>query len=125
MARIGLYKGFSMFEFQSRKSFKLRDIELVKMDLLNHIFTRKGERIMMPNFGTSIQDLLFEPMTSEVVDTAAEEVIRVIAYDPRVDLVSIQAVPDYDLGAITIAAQLFYKELNMTDNFELHLEFDV
>ncbi len=124
MARQGLYKGFSSFEFQAKKTFKLRDIEIVKLDLLNHIFTRQGERVMMPAFGTLIPDLTFEPLTSETVDIVREEVLRVINYDPRVDLLSIEVQPNFDNSAITCAAQLFYIELNLTDNFELNIEFE-
>lgn len=122
--RKGLYKGFSSFEFQARKTFKLRDLELVKMDLLNHIFTRRGERVMMPNFGTIIPEIVFEPLTVELVDTVREEVIRVINYDPRVELLDIEAQPDFDGHLVYVAARVFYVELNMVDNFELNIEFE-
>ena len=122
--RQGLYRGFSSFEFQAAKTFKLRDISLVKMDLLNHIFTRRGERVMMPNFGTIIPEIVFEPLTVELVDTVREEVIRVINYDPRVELLDIEAQPDFDGHLVYVAARVFYVELNMVDNFELNIEFE-
>lgn len=124
MATQGLYRGFSSFEFQARKTFKLRDVELVKMDLLNHIFTKRGERVMMPNFGTIIPEVTFEPLTPELVDILAEEVLRVIDFDPRVELIDMQADPDYDVGSVRIAAQVFYVELNLVDNFELNIQFE-
>lgn len=124
MARTGLYKGFSSFEFQKSKTFKLRDIELVKMDLLNHIFTRRGERVMMPNFGTIIPEVVFEPLTMELVDTIREEVLRVINYDPRVELLDIEAQPDFDNHYIYVAAQVYYVELDLVDNFELNIQFE-
>lgn len=123
MRKKGLYKGFSSFEFQRRKTFKLRDLELVKMDLLNHIFTSKGERIMMPNFGTSIPEMTFEPLDSETVSLIKEELVRVINYDPRVDLVNIDTVPNYDTSSISVSIQLFYLELDLYDNMELNIEF--
>ena len=122
--RQGLYKGYSSFEFQARKSFKLRDIELVKMDLLNHIFTKRGERVKMSTFGTIIPDLVFEPLTNELVDTITEEVVRVINFDPRVELLDIQSQPDYDAGSVMVAAQLLYVELNLSDNFELNIQIE-
>ena len=121
----GLYRGYSSFEFQARKTFKLRDIELVKMDLLNHIFTKRGERVMMPNFGTSIPELVFEPLTPELVDLVTEEVAFVINYDPRVELISINADPDFDRSYIGVSAETLYIELNLVDNFELNIEFGV
>ena len=120
----GLYKGFSTFAFQQSKTLKIRDLELVKLDLLNHLFTKKGERVMMPAFGTVIPELVMEPLTDGVVDLVQEEVTRVINYDPRVELLTIQTVPDYDRSSITVAARLFFIELNMTTIIELNIEFE-
>ena len=63
-----IYKGYSSFEFQARDTFLLTDVELVKLDLLNHIFTRRGERVKMAQFGTRIPDLAFEPLDQETLD---------------------------------------------------------
>lgn len=123
--RQGLYRGFSSFEFQARKSFKLRDVELVKMDLLNHIFTKRGERPMMPNFGTVIPELVFEPLTNELVDLITEEVVRVINFDPRVELLNVEAQPDFDRSTVMVSAQTLYVELNLVDNLELNIEIQV
>ena len=123
MAKKGLYKGYSSFEFERKKTFKLRDVELVKMDSLNHIFTKKGERVMMPNFGTVIPEMAFEPLDGETESIVREEVLRVINYDPRVELVNIETNPDYDSNSLYVGAQLFYIELGLTENFELNIEF--
>jgi len=55
------YNGFSSQETKS--SFKLYDIDLVKQDIINHFYIRKGEKLMNPDFGTVIWDLLFEQFT--------------------------------------------------------------
>ena len=119
----GLYKGYSSFEFDRRKTFKMRDIELVKMDLLNHIFTKRGERVMMPTFGTQIPEMAFEPLDGETISTVREEVTRVINYDPRVELLDIQVNPDYDRNSLYVGASLFYVELGLTSGLELNIEF--
>ena len=41
---------------------RLYDIELAKQDLLNEIYTRKGERVMEPEFGSIVWELLFDPI---------------------------------------------------------------
>lgn len=118
-----LYKGFSSFEFVSNNTFSLNDIELVKMDLLNHVFTRRGERVMMPTFGTAIPDLTFEPLDEDVIETIEDELILVFDYDPRVELIELDIRPDYDNNALTAAAQLQYLEFNLVDAFNLNIEF--
>ena len=48
--------------------------EQAKANLRNLLMTRKGERVMQPNFGTGLQSLLFEQMTDEF-ETKLEETI--------------------------------------------------
>ena len=121
---MALYKGFSSFEFQKNKTFKLNDIELVKMDLLNHIYTKKGSRVMMPKFGTVIPELVFEPLDEETLEILRDELLYVINYDPRVSLINFNLLPDYDNNTILVTADLRYVELNLVDTFELRLEFE-
>jgi phage baseplate assembly protein W len=56
------YRGLSTLG--QNKKFRLTDIELVKRDLLNHFQIRKGEKLMNPNFGSIIWNMLFEPLRS-------------------------------------------------------------
>lgn len=48
--------------------------EQAKSNLKNLLLTKKGERVMQPNFGTGLQSLLFEQMTDEF-ETKLEETI--------------------------------------------------
>lgn len=119
-----LYRGFSSDKFNDNKTLGLYDIELVKKDLLNHIFTRKGERVMMPRFGSIIPDLVFEPLTPILVEDVTEELTTIFNYDPRVNLVDIQTKPDYVFSSLRVECKLFYVELNMVENFELNISFN-
>lgn len=120
----GLYRGYSTYEYQRTKKFMLTDIELVKMDLLNHIYTRKGERVMMPNFGTRIPDLPFEPLDQITLDILEEDLRAVFAFDPRVQLLELQITPYYDNNAVIASARLLYVELSITGNLDLNITFE-
>ncbi len=124
MARQNIYKGYSTFEFQRNKSLTLRDVELVKMDLLNHLFTQRGARIMMPTFGTTIPGLLFEPLDDTTIEEVQAQVKEVLDYDPRVRIVKFNVIPDYDRNTILIDVTLFYIELNTVDDFDLNIQFE-
>lgn len=124
MPRQNIYKGYSTFEFQKNKSLALRDVDLVKMDLLNHIFTQRGSRVMMPTFGTTIPSILFEPLDSETIEEVQAQVRNVFDYDPRVRIVKFDVIPDYDRNTIIIDAALFYIELNTVDDFNLNIQFE-
>ncbi len=124
MARSNLYKGYSSFEYQQNKTLTLRDVELVKMDLLNHIFTVKGTRVMMPNFGSIIPILAFEPLDEILVDDVYNELLTIFNYDPRVEIVNLTVTPDFDTNSVYASATLRYIELNTVDDFNLNIQFE-
>lgn len=88
MAIRGTNIGFSTY---NRKSppFTLEGFELAKQDLLNSFLTRRGERVMRPNYGTIIYDLLFEPFDDDTQQAITEDAKQIINQDPRVQLVSL------------------------------------
>jgi len=112
------YKGFS--SKQTTKNFKLYDIELVKQDIINHFYIRKGEKLENPEFGTVIWDMLFEQFTEEVKTTIRKNVEEIINYDPRISVqsVTVDATPQ----GMRIQADIIYVPFNvnerMTFNFD-------
>jgi phage baseplate assembly protein W len=112
------YKGFSSNEIKN--NFKLYDIELVKRDLMNHFYIRKGEKLENPNFGTIIWDMLFENFTSEVRRLITEDVEQIINYDPRVK-VNTLTIDSTDQG-IRIQADVVYLPFNV--NERMTFDFD-
>lgn len=120
----GLYRGYSSYEYQAKKTFSITDVELVKLDLLNHIFTRRGSRVMMPTFGTRIPDLVFEPLDTITLDILEEDLRAVFAFDPRVQLLELMINPEYDSNAVTASAKLLYVELNLTGNLDINIVFE-
>lgn len=101
-------------------SYKVYDEELVKRDLLNHLHTKRGERLMRPSFGTNIHMYLFDPFDSVVRQNIIDEVEEVIDSEPRVSLIDID-VQD-SIHGIQINVNLMYN-LTMTP-MELHATFD-
>lgn len=85
------FKGYSTVD-KTWGNFKLYDIELAKRDLLNEFYTRKGERLMSPQFGSIVWDLLFDPLTDEIVDAIRADCLRIVTKDPRLDLLNIDIV---------------------------------
>ena len=120
----GLYRGFSSYEYEANKTFNITDVELVKLDLLNHIFTRRGSRVMMPTFGTRIPDLVFEPLDDITIDVLKEDLRAVFAFDPRVQLLDLVITPSYDTNAVSASAKLLYIELNISGNLDINITFE-
>lgn len=124
MATKNLYRGTSFRNFSKNKSIKLFDIELVKKDILNNIFTRRGERVKMFTYGTRIPDLVFEPLDDIVLDIINEDLNSVIAGEPRVDLVDLRIVPLYDRNVVIASMVLYYVELDFTDTLSVNITFE-
>jgi phage baseplate assembly protein W len=104
-----IYKGFST---QSGRNFRLTDFDLIKRDILNHFNIRKGEKLMRPNFGTIIWNVLYEPFTEDLKSVITQDVKAIASYDPRVSFDNI-IVTEYDQG-IQIELQLRYVPSNQT-----------
>ena len=121
MAANIVYKGFSTSNWLQNKTLSLTNIDLVKQDLLNHIFTIKGERVHMPGFGTRIPLLTFE-QNDELTRSIIEEDLRMVfEYDPRVRLISLNVMNLPDNNAIVAMADLFYLEFNVTDMLRIEV----
>ena len=58
--------------------------EQARSNLKNLLLTKKGERVLQPNFGSGLQDLFFEPIDDEfegkLVDTVTEAVQTWLPY---------------------------------------------
>ena len=106
------YKGFNSKE--TKKNFKMYDIELVKQDLINHFYIRKGEKLENPEFGTIIWDMIFEQFTEDVKEMIAKDVETIINYDPRL-IVNEVAIDSTEQG-IRIEASVTYIPFNVNEN---------
>jgi phage baseplate assembly protein W len=120
MSQRKLFIGFSTQEIEGRRGWSVSDIDLIKRDLLNHFYTRKGERRMLPTFGTIIWDMLFEPFTDNVRSQIITDVKRVVQSDSRVSLQDVNVTTS--AHGITIAIELKYIPYDSVGTFSM--DFD-
>ena len=117
--RTRIFVGFSTVD-TSIKNTQWTDLDLIKRDLINHFFTRRGERVMRPDYGCIIWDLLFDPMTVDNVTLIVDDATRIVQEDGRITLNSVNLV-EYDHG-VQLQMNLTYQPLNITESFSL--DFD-
>lgn len=113
-----MYKGFSTVG-RNRK-FRLTDFELVKQDLINHFYIRKGEKLMNPDFGTIIWNVIHEPLTEDLKSVITSDINAVASYDPRISVDNV-IITEYSQG-IQVELQLRYVQTNQTNL--LNLQFN-
>jgi len=113
-----LFKGFSTVD-KNRAPYTLTDTDLIKRDLLNHFYTKRGERIIRPTFGSIIWDMLMEPETPTLEEDIKDDIKRIVDLDPRVTLEeSILYINDQ-----TIRAEVILRYYNIDQADTLFLEF--
>jgi phage baseplate assembly protein W len=113
-----IYRGFSTVG--RSKKFRLTDFELVKQDIINHFHIRKGEKLMNPNFGTIIWNVLYEPLTEDLKSVIVSDIKSIAAYDPRVSFDNI-IITEFEYG-IQIELELRYLATDQSN--VLNLQFN-
>lgn len=112
------YIGFSTVD-RTGAPWDLQNIELVKRDLLNALLTKQGERIMRPDFGTRIFDILMDPFDDVSREAIVNDVRRIIENDPRVQLQNIEVVELDQI--IRVGAVLNFIPQNVAE--QLYIEY--
>jgi phage baseplate assembly protein W len=67
------------------------------------LLTAPGERVMRPEFGCTIWELLFEPITSTLlgqIDRAVDEALA--QWEPRIVVENVHSVPEAELGLVRV-----------------------
>lgn len=115
---MAMFKGFSTASETDKTT--LVDVDLVKQDLLNALRTRKGERLMRGNYGCGVWDYIFNPLDEITKEAVVEELRRIVALDPRLQLVGVR-VQEYEFGLQCI---LELKYINLRSTEALFVQFD-
>lgn len=116
---VAVYKGISTVN-NNFGSIKLTDTDLIKRDLLNHFAIRKGEKLMNAQFGTSLRDLIMDPLTDETKALIVQEVDAVVNNDPRVRSEGV-TLDEYE-GGLQVEMTIRYVITNQVEN--LMIKFD-
>ena len=98
----------------------LLNFELAKQDLMNTLYTNKGERLMMPEYGNDAIATQFQPMTSHTADSLKKGISKTIDNDPRLTLKYIDT--QMNQNSITVYLTVFYVPIEAEDT--LILNFD-
>lgn len=112
------FKGFSTVD-RVRAPYTVVDRELVKRDLLNTFYTRKGERVMRPNYGSNIWDLLMNPEDTLTRSEIEEDIRAIIDAEPRANHVETTMI--YSDQALRIEVTIQYVATGDKDS--LYLEY--
>lgn len=75
----------------------VKDEDAVKQSIRNLMLTDPGERLMQPNIGGGIRELLFEQMTPGTLKLMEENIVDTIEiYEPRAQLIDVRVIAGLD-----------------------------
>jgi uncharacterized protein len=86
-------------QYSPTKTTLVADLDSIYQSIGNILSTPKNTRLFRPDFGASIENLLFEPMDEETVSSLYDTIILAIQqWEPRVilDYSKSGITPDYD-----------------------------
>lgn len=99
----------------------LKNENAIARSVRNIVFTVPGEKFFQENFGSRISESLFENIDEisalEIKDEITESINR---FEPRVKLISVDAIPDYEGNAFNV---LIVYEIIGIDTPAQQLEF--
>jgi uncharacterized protein len=82
---------------QSSDIKKEYDIEAIKNSIRNILTTRKMERRMLPEFGASLEQILFEPMDDVTAKRIGEVILNELkTWEPRISLTDVNVTSDIE-----------------------------
>ncbi len=69
-------------------------LNLIRHSLQQLIRTRKGERVMLPDFGTNLDYYLFMPITKQLLLEIKDDILGAVSkYTPNVKVLKLQVFP--------------------------------
>ena len=81
----------------------LKNETAIARSIRNIVFTLPGEKFFNENFGSRVSRTLFENVDEISASIIRDEIRNSINnYEPRVQLIEVQTIPDYDDGSFDV-----------------------
>ena len=81
----------------------MKDNNAISRALRNLVLTYPGERFFNPDLGSKVSQSLFDNLDDISAASISDEIEQTIRnYEPRVRLISVKAVPNYDNNAFDV-----------------------
>lgn len=101
-------------------TFTSRDA--LKANLINFLLTGKKERVMNPSFGSGLRELMFNPLTEDLVDDIEEIIIGgVNTYFQQVRINDLQVNLLQESNTVNIILNYSIINTNIEDQLEINI----
>jgi phage baseplate assembly protein W len=118
MAQTEIYSDINQDYYRNTKSKDLtKEINAlaIKNSLRNILLTGKTQRRMMPEFGASLEQMLFEPIDTITAKRIGSIIVDEITFwEPRVDIITVDVIADEEKCRYDINIEYEIKTANLS-----------
>lgn len=100
-----------------------RDEDAVKESMRNLMLTDRGERLMQPNLGAGLKELLFEnltPATLELIKDRVQSTLEI--YEPRADIIDVTVAGSLDENEVYVTVRFYINNREQPVTLDVILE---
>jgi phage baseplate assembly protein W len=91
------------------------DIKAIKNSIRNIFNTRKGDRLLEPDFGVSLEKYLFEPISTDAGYLIAADIKDgITAYEPRVVVMNVNVIVHDEWPGYEVIIAIFIPKINIS-----------
>jgi uncharacterized protein len=126
---IALTKLYSDIDFTFARRPAVNDVALsydtqaVIRSIRNILLTKKYEKLFNPSFGTSLDALLFEPISAITTNALQQEITNAIRnYEPRVTLQNVVVSPNENKNLYTVTLTFYLENATQPTTVTVFLE---
>lgn len=100
-----------------------RDEDAVKEAMRNLILTDRGERLMQPNLGAGLKELLFENLTPATLELIKDRVKTTLeTFEPRADIIDVTVGGSLDENEVYVAVRFYINNKEQPVTLDVILE---
>lgn len=97
--------------------------EQIKSNFINLLLTSKGERILNPEFGSELRQLLFENITSPTEENIKNAIITSAdIYIPEIQIIDINIDNEYDANTVNVTINYILRISNTADQITISFQ---
>jgi phage baseplate assembly protein W len=100
-----------------------RDEDAIKEAMRNLMLTDRGERLMQPNLGAGLKELLFEnltPATLELIKDRVQSTLEI--YEPRADIIDVTVAGSLDENEVYVNVRFYINNREQPITLDVILE---
>ena len=99
----------------------LKDVESIKNGIKNIFEWKKGERILLPDFGNDLESLVYEPINDLIIERAKNLIINMLRWEPRITIEDIEIKWPEDTNQIEVNLSYSIPSLKITTNYQTRI----